>query len=127
MTNETDAALAAARYYVDTYNKCTTEFVDACLTDDMTAVAFPGGEVLFEGRAAWLAGAANMLRAIPDRQIEVQSLTVVGHWVSAHIVFSGTVAEPREGFPEPGERFSQPMLLLWQIQDGRLAAEHLYA
>lgn len=126
MTTEPAATLAAARRYVDAYNQCTTEFVETCLTDDMTAIAFPSGEVLFAGREAWRAGAADMLRAIPDRQIEVQSLTAVGDWVSAHILFSGTVAEPREGFPEPGERFAQPMLLMWCIQDGRLAAEHLY-
>ena len=52
MTTETDAALAAARRYVDSYNKCTAEFVDACVTDDFSGVFFPGGEVVGPGREA---------------------------------------------------------------------------
>ncbi len=126
MTTGTDTTLAAARRYVETYNNRTDEFVDACTTEDFTALHYPGGEVLAEGREALRAAAHGVLRALPDRQVVVREMTSEGDWAVAQVTYTGTVAEAMEGFPPPGESFAIDFLMVWQIRDGRVAIEHIY-
>ena len=126
MTGGADAVLAAALRYVETYNRCTDEFVDACASDDFIAVGFPDGEVLGEGRESLRASALEVLRAVPDRQIEIRAVTPIGDWVAGQVTYTGTVVEAHESFPPAGEHFAIELLLVWQIRDERVAVEHIY-
>ena len=60
MSDESAAVLDVVRRYIETYNMCTPEFAESCVTDDYQAVGFPGGEVLVAGRNALRVAAERM-------------------------------------------------------------------
>ncbi len=121
-----DTAIDAARRYVDTYNKGTDAFVEACTTEDFAAYTHPGGHLFMQGREALREGARGVLRSVPDRRIVVKEMIAAGGWVSAHVTYTGRVAESNERLPPAGETIAWDMLLVWLIRDGRIAMEHIF-
>jgi ketosteroid isomerase-like protein len=111
-----------ARWYWDTYNLGTDAFVDKCLTAD--ARFLPEGKPTLQSRDEWHVAAQDVLRLMPDRQVEPKVAFAVGNVVCARLRVMGTFAESRPGMPPAGQQMSKDYVIVLEVRDGRIAAEH---
>jgi steroid delta-isomerase-like uncharacterized protein len=88
------------------------------------------GDLRLEGRDPVTQYSMSWLQAFPDATITVHNEQVAGDWVTQEATFSGThkevLAGPTGEIPPTSRTVNGRVATLFQIQDGKIARQHLY-
>jgi len=113
---------AVIRRYTDAgYNENNPAVIEETVTDDVVVHGLPGIEDTVRGVDAYLDWAGDVIRAIPDADVEIESLLSEDDMVAVHWTMSGTMEDDLGDIPATGETFDVRALAIFRIEDGQIA------
>jgi steroid delta-isomerase-like uncharacterized protein len=123
MATADNATIVKAVY--EAFNRKDLDRIASYATSDATATSMPFGE-----KVGFLDDFEAWIRAFPDGQIEVKTLTAQGDQVVAEIVGRGThtatLSGPGGDIPATGRRVELALAELFRFRDGKIVEFRYY-
>lgn len=122
MATEAQTAKDVVRRYTDEgYNEGNPAVIEETVTDDVVVHGLPVVDGSVRGRDAYLEWAGDLLKAIPDAHVDIETLIAEENVAAVHWTISGTQKSEWGDLPATGEDFRIRALVFVRLEDGKIA------
>jgi steroid delta-isomerase-like uncharacterized protein len=120
-TTEQTPKAVVRRYTEEGYNEGNPAVIEATMADDVVVHGLHGVDGPVRGIDAYLEWAGDLMEAIPDASVEIESLIAEGDIAAVHWTLSGTQEGELGDLPGTGESFSMRALAFFRFEDNVIA------
>lgn len=120
-TAEPSAKEVVRRYTEEGYNEGNPAVIEETLADDVVVYGLPGVDGPVRGIDAYLEWVGDLLKAIPDAHVDIESLIAEGDTAAVHWIIGGTQKGELGDIPATGEQFNVRALAFFRLEDGEIA------
>lgn len=119
-TADQTAKAVVRRYTEEGYNEGNPAAIKETVADDVVVHGLHGVDGPVSGIDAYLEWTDDLLKAVPDANVETEALIAEENTAAVHWTISGTQEGELGDLPATGEEFSMRALAFFRIEDGEI-------